>query len=371
MNAFGIMTFIETLTPDRLIGWAEFGLSAIIVLGLLIIVHECGHFITGRLVGVRVEKFSIGFGPQVWGKTIGSTEYMISWIPLGGYVKFYGDEPDAEVEDQDESFFNQVVWKRLLIVAAGPFSNLALAIIIVALAAMIGLPEGSRIIDEVMKDSPAQQGGLLPGDRIDAIDGVEMATWKDVQTTIRKSPGESLSLDIYRESGARVELIITPKEHKGVTIDGKEMTIGQIGVMPRQITKQYPPHLAVVKGVTWTWDVTVLTFWAISKLITREIPADQIAGPIGIMKMAGQAAKTGFESLLLFIGLISVNLGILNLLPIPVLDGGHILFFSIEAALGKPLKLRHQELAQQVGIFMLISLMALAFYNDIARMISG
>jgi len=127
----------------------------------------------------------------------------------------------------------------------------------------------------------------------------------------------------------------------------------------------------LLKGAQWIWDITALTFWAISKLITRDIPADQIAGPIGIMQMAGQAAQSGFENLLLFIALISVNLGILNLLPIPILDGGHILFFSIEAGLGKPLKLRHQEIAQQVGLFMLVSLMALAFYNDIIRLVSG
>lgn len=211
----------------------------------------------------------------------------------------------------------------------------------------------------------------MPGDRIEAISGVKIDTWRKVQETISKSPGESLDFEIERESGEKVVISIVPAEYASKGIDGKDITIGRIGVMPKQIIKSYPLYEALGKGFEWTWGIIKLTMWAISKLITREIPADQIAGPVGIMQMAGQAAQTGLVNLALFIAMISVNLGILNLLPIPVLDGGHLLFFSIEALAGRPVKLRYQEIAQQIGIFMLISLMALAFYNDFVRIFNG
>lgn len=371
MNTISFISFIDTVTFERLYGWFEFGLSAIVILGLLIVAHEYGHFISARLVGVRVEKFSIGFGPKLLSKKSGDTEYIISAIPLGGFVKFYGDTDDGEeLENEEDAFLNQAVWKRLIIVSAGPVFNIILAVMLAAAAALYGLPEGSRVIDQVIDDTPAQSAGMLEGDRIDAIDGVIIETWRQVQDAIRKSPEKSLDFDITRGSEL-LTISIVPAEYTAKGIDGKDVTIGRIGVIPRQIVKSYPLHEAAFKGVEWTWGVVKLTVWAVSKLITREIPADQIAGPVGIMQMAGQAAKTGLANLALFIAMISVNLGILNLLPIPVLDGGHLLFFSIEAVAGKPVKLKYQEMAQQIGIFMLISLMALAFYNDFARIFSG
>lgn len=373
MNALSLFAVADVTLLERLTGWVEFGVSAVVILAMLIVAHEFGHFISARLVGVRVERFSVGFGRKIYGRKYGDTEYMVSLVPLGGYVKFYGDDPDSdEVDNEEDSFLNQPVWKRLIIVAAGPFFNIALAILIVALAAMYGMPSGSRVIDEVTEKSPAQTAGFIPGDRIESINGEAIETWTQIQETVRDAPGEKLTVGILRETtGERMEVVVIPEEKTVKTIDGKDMVIGLIGVAPRQITVSYPPHEAIIKGFEWTWRITSLTIWSISKLITREIPADQIAGPVGIMHMAGQAAESGFVNLLMFIGLISVNLGILNLLPIPVLDGGHLLFFTIEAALGKPLKLRHQEIAQQIGIFMLISLMALAFYNDIVRLVSG
>jgi len=369
MSTISFISFFDAVTFEHLYGWVQFGLSAVVILGLLIVVHEYGHFISARLVGVRVEKFSIGFGPKLVSKKAGDTEYLISAIPLGGFVKFYGDAAE-EVDNEEDAFLNQPVWKRLIIVSAGPIFNIVLAVALVTAAALYGLPEGSRIIDQVIDDTPAQSSGLLEGDRIDAIGGVRIETWRQVQDTIRKSPGDKLDFDIARGS-ERLTIQITPAEYTAKGIDGKDMTIGRIGVIPRQVVKSYPLHQAAFKGVEWTWGVVKLTVWAISKLVTREIPADQIAGPVGIMQMAGQAAKTGLANLALFIAMISVNLGILNLLPIPVLDGGHLLFFSIEAVAGKPIKLKHQEIAQQIGVFMLISLMALAFYNDFTRIFSG
>lgn len=369
MSSFTLLSVVEGMTIEKLYGWFSFGVSAIIVLALLIVVHEFGHFITARLVDVRVEKFSIGFGPKIFGTKRDDTEYLLSWIPLGGYVKLYGDDPDGEGADDKESFLNQPVWKRLSIVAAGPVFNIALAVLIIAVAAMIGLPEASRTIDEVKEDAPAMAAGLVAGDTIEAINGERMESWGQIRNVIHGSPGKALKVEVLRGSGEKVTLAITPEERKTKTIDGKDVVIGLIGVLPQQDIKSYPPHVALYKGAEWTWNMTALTVWSISKMISRDIPADQIAGPIGIMKIAGEAASVGFVNLLMFIAIISVNLGILNLLPIPILDGGHILFFSVEALLGRPVQLKTQEIAQQVGLFLLISLMVFAFYNDIMRLI--
>lgn len=370
MNTFFALAMTDAITLERVSGWFTFAASAIIVLGALIVAHEFGHYIVARLVGVRVDKFSIGFGPKIFGFTKGNTEYMLSWVPLGGYVKLYGDDPQMPVENEAESFLNQPVWKRLSIVIAGPAFNIILAIGIITLAAMIGMPEGTRIIKEIKEGTPAAAAGLMADDRIDAVDGQKMELWHEIVEVIQKSPGKQVILTINR-GGKDMDISVTPASVTGKTIDGKDIAIGQIGIMSKEIYKQYPPHEAVVRGVEWTWNMTTLTVWGIGKMLMRDIPASQIAGPIGIMKMAGDVAETGFVSLLKFIALISVNLGILNLLPIPVLDGGHIMFFSIEAVLGKPLKLRYQEMAQQVGIFILLSLMVFAFYNDIVRLIAG
>jgi regulator of sigma E protease len=361
---------MDAFSFAKLYGMVSFGVSAVAVLAGLIVAHELGHFLAARMVNIRVEKFSIGFGPKIASVKRGDTEYMLSWVPLGGYVKFYGDDPEAAVDDKD-SFLSQPVWKRLMVVAAGPVFNVILAIAIITLAAMVGLPESSMTIGEIQADSPALTAGFKPGDKIETINGAPAKNWRELVETIQKSPGISLSLGITRETGEKLAMAVTPRSREAQTLEGKKVTVGQIGVTPRQVVTQYSPPMAFVKGVEWTWNITVMTAWSISKLITRDIPADQIAGPIGIMKMAGDVAETGFVSLLMFIALISVNLGILNLLPIPVLDGGHILFFSIEGAFGRPVKLRHQEIAQQIGIFLLLSLMALAFYNDIMRLVAG
>lgn len=370
ISSFVLFSAVEAFSFERLYGMFSFGASAVAVLAGLIVAHELGHFLAARLVKIRVEKFSIGFGPRIASVKRGDTEYMLSWVPLGGYVKLYGDDPEAAVNDS-ESFLSQPVWKRLMVVAAGPVFNVILAILIITIAAMVGLPESSMKIGEIQADSPALTAGFKTGDTIEAINGTPAKSWRELVETIQKSPGISLSLGVTRETGEKLTITVTPRSREAQTLEGKKVTVGQIGVTPQQVITRYSPPMAFVKGLEWTWNITAMTVWSISKLITRDIPADQIAGPIGIMKMAGDVAETGFVSLLMFIALISVNLGILNLLPIPVLDGGHILFFSIEAAFGKPVKLRHQEIAQQIGIFLLLSLMALAFYNDIMRLVAG
>ncbi len=369
-----LFSLLETVTPEKIAGWVNFGFSAMLALAGLILIHEFGHFITARMVGVRVEKFSIGFGPKVYGRIVGDTEYMLCWIPLGGYVKFFGDDPDSDDVDSEESFLNQPVIKRLAIVVAGPLFNLALAIIIVSCAAMIGIPEGTKTIASVMPDSPALRGGLLVGDTVKAIDDKKVEKWGEIVSIVRASSGKELHILVDRADGTSTTLTVVPEPISGVVNEdgkSKKTSFGRVGLMPQEKIVSYGPVSAFVYGLKWTGNMIEMTIWSISKLISRDIPADQIAGPIGIMQMAGKVAETGLVSLMLFISLISVNLGILNLLPVPVLDGGHIVFFSIEALLGRPLKMKTQEMAQQLGIFLLLSLMAFAFYNDIARIVNS
>ena len=372
------------MTPADFAGYMQFGFTALAILGVLVIAHEFGHFIVARMVGVPVEKFSVGFGRKIYGKKVGETEYMVCLVPLGGYVKFYGDDPDEEKKEpkahEGYSFFTEPVWKRLAIVAAGPIFNLILAVFIYAVAAMIGWPEMPDInagqtmpavMEEVLPNEPAHKAGIRPGDTVVAVNGIATPNWESFREHIVKSPNVAVTLSVVRPDGGKEDIIVTPKEEKRTDLDGTVKSVGLIGVAPKGLVVSYPPHIALVKGVEKTVYMTGLTVWVIGKLITRDIPANQITGPIGIMQIGGQAAERGVVYLLMLVGFISVNLAVVNLMPIPVLDGGHIFFFSIEAIIGKPLSMRHQEIAQHIGLIMILSLMVLAFYNDFVRIFAG
>ncbi len=400
MSLFSFFSLLTALPLDKIPGWISFGSSAVAVLAVLIVVHEFGHFITARMVGVRVQKFSIGFGKKLFGRTYGDTEYMLCLIPLGGYVKFYGDDPDEPIENEQDSFLNQDVWKRLAIVVAGPLFNLLLTVFIIMSAAIVGMPvlktdtggekpvfivaalntlnqtDAPPIISHVKEGSPADVAGMEPKDKILTIDGAKIVTWADMVQIVKKAPGKELEVIVERAGGATTTLLITPEAIEKETPDGKKISIGRLGVSHQSVSgepvlESYSIPTAFFKGLEWTWDLTYLTVLSLKKLVSSEIPAKEIAGPVGIMQMAGHAADAGLVNLLMFIGIISVNLGILNLLPIPVLDGGHIVFFTLEALLGRPVTLKTQEVAQQVGIALLMTLMAFAFYNDIMRLVSG
>lgn len=349
-------------------------ISFVILLGILIFVHEFGHFIFAKRLGVGILKFSLGFGPKLIGKKVGETEYLISALPLGGYVKMIGEDPSEDVspEDLKRSFQSQPIPKRTIIVAAGPIFNLLLASVIFSVVFMTGIPVLTSKIGEVSKDSPAASAGIQKGDRILAIDGAPIKRWDEMVAVIQKSAGIKLVLRVERE-GSSFDLSIIPEKKASKTIFGEPKEVGMIGVGSggEFIKEHLSPPKAVIKGFERTIEISVLTVVSIVKLIQRVIPADTLGGPLLIAQLAGEQASAGFINFILFTAIISINLGVLNLIPIPILDGGYLLFFIIEAIRGKPLSIKMRERAQQVGLFIIITLMIFAFYNDIMRFLSG
>jgi regulator of sigma E protease len=346
-------------------------LSFIIVLGVLIFFHEFGHFLIARLFGVGVEKFSLGFGPRLIGKKVGITDYRISAIPLGGYVKMIGEEPDAEIDPQDIplSFTHKHVAKRMLIVAAGPVFNIILAVFIFF---GIFLISGSFVlkpsVGSVKQGAPAFSAGLEKGDLITAINESAINSWDEMAEIINASKGQKIQLTVRRGDSTR-HFSLAPQQVTTKNIFGEDVQRYIVGITASGETysKEMNFFQAISESLIQTYRVTELMVVIIAKLIKGDISTDTLGGPIMIAQMAGDSAKAGFGSLISFIALISVNLAIINLLPIPVLDGGHLLFFSIEAIKGSPVSIKVREIAQQVGLFILILLMILVFYNDISR----
>ena len=343
----------------------------IIVLGVLIFFHEFGHFLIARLFGVGVEKFSLGFGPRLFGKKVGRTDYRLSAIPLGGYVKMIGEEPDAEIDPVDipVSFTHKHVATRMLIVAAGPFFNLLLAVIIfLGIFLISGLFVLKPSVGSVKDGSPAYAAGLKAGDLIAAINGVNISTWDEMAELINASKGKALTVALQRGEST-LETRITPELVGSKNIFGEDVQRHVIGITAsgESYSKKLNPLQAFTQSLVQTYKIAELMVIIIAKLITGDISTDTIGGPIMIAQMAGDQAKAGIGNLISFIALISINLAIINLLPIPVLDGGHLLFFCIEAIKGRPVSIKVREIAQQVGLFLLILLMILVFYNDITR----
>jgi len=343
----------------------------IIVLGVLIFFHEFGHFLIARLFGVGVEKFSLGFGPRLIGKKVGITDYRLSAVPLGGYVKMVGEEPDAEIDPADLplSFTHKHVAKRMLIVAAGPVFNILLAILIFW---GIFLVSGKFImkpsIGSVRAGSPAAAAGLNKGDLITVIDGVRINSWDEMAEIINASEGQALNLTVRRQEST-LDFSLAPEKVPTQNIFGEDIQRYVIGITAsgESYTQEMNFFDAGGESLVQSYRVIELMVVIIAKLIKGDISTNTLGGPIMIAQMAGDSAKAGVGSLIFFIALISINLAIINLLPIPVLDGGHLLFFLIEAVKGSPVSIKVREVAQQVGLFILILLMILVFYNDITR----
>jgi regulator of sigma E protease len=348
--------------------------SFIVVIGILIFFHELGHFLMARLFGVRVETFSLGFGPRLIGKTLGGTEYRISAVPLGGYVKMAGEDLDAEIDPEDEpySFAHQHVAKRMMIVAAGPLFNLLLALVLIVVVYWAsGVYVLKPTVGTVEAGTPAQRQGLKPGDEITAIDGAKVDSWNAMSQIIGRSEGRELTLSIRRGSKpmtihVRAELTSTPN------LFGQKVRRYLIGIGPSDDSSYHVSFGlvgALKEGAGKTYYIAKLIVLSIAKMIGGRISSHSLGGPILIAQMAGKQAKEGAANFFFFIALMSVNLGIINLFPIPVLDGGHLLFFGIEAIMGRPVNMRVREISQQIGIVLLLFLIIYVFYNDINRLI--
>lgn len=348
-------------------------ISALIGLGILIVIHELGHFLIAKLCGVGVLTFSVGFGPKLWVRKVGETEYAVSAFPLGGYVKMVGEDPEAEVQEVDiqRSFSHQSLLKRTAIVAAGPLSNLLLAVAVFVWIFMAhGIPTLTTTVGGVEPESPAARAGIQKGDKIIAVDGRGVNRWEELSARIKESQGKPLSLRLRRDNRA-IEIVVQPAKREGRNTFNERIDTWAIGVASEVVIERTNPVLAVGKAFYKTGEYSILTLVALYKMVKGEVSPRNLGGPLLIAQMAGQQAREGLTSFFFFIAILSVNLGVLNFLPIPVLDGGHLLFFLFEWILGRPLELRHREKAQQIGVFILVLIMIYAFYNDITRFFEG
>ena len=368
---------------------------AIIALGILIFVHELGHFIVAKLFKVKVEKFSLGFGPKVYSKQIGETEYMLSAFPLGGFVKLFGeggiieggndDKAKGEIseeivrlpedfteEEKKRSFAHRPPLARIAIVMAGPVFNLVFAWLAFIVLSMTGVPTLTAKIGEVPNDKPAFRAGIQKGDVIKVINDKPVTRWDEIAALISGSKGQPVKITVKRNT-QELSFNITPEARVSKNLFGEDVKGFAIGVASAGeiVTEYFGPLDAVVKGTTQTATVIELTVMSLVKLIQRVVPLDTVGGPIMIVKMAGEQAAAGASSFLAFMALLSINLGILNLLPVPVLDGGHLVFYFWELVTGRPVSQKIREYGQQIGMALLLSLMVLAFYNDIVRYFTG
>jgi regulator of sigma E protease len=348
-------------------------LATIIVLGVLIFVHELGHFLVAKLFGVRVDAFSLGFPPKLLHKKIGDTDYRLSVVPLGGYVKLFGENPKDEVppELQSVSFSHHPLWHRFLIVLAGPTFNLIFAALALTLVfTFSGIPYLTTEIGGVKEGSPAAQAGLQKGDQILSVGGQAVNRWEQLSAKIRQSGETPLTLSV-RRGDRDFQVQVTPQRMETADIFGAKVSAVIIGISSGDTpaVEQVGPIQALTVGVVYTGRLTWLTVESLYKLVVREVPLKSIGGPILIAQMAGKQAEMGVTYLVQFMAALSINLFLINLLPIPVLDGGHLFFFTLEAIRGKPLPLQHREMAQGLGLMLILALMILVFYQDILRLV--
>jgi regulator of sigma E protease len=354
------------------------GAAFIFILTVIVFFHELGHFLIARRNGVRVDVFSIGFGPELFGWTARSgTRWKVSLLPLGGYVKMFGesattgasDEPrDMTEEEKRVSFHHKSVGQRAAVVAAGPIANFVLAIIILAgMFVFAGQPYTPAGIGEVQAGSAAEAAGLRPGDRITAIDGTAIERFEEVQRIVRLAPGQRLTFTVQRGNDS-VTLTAVPKRTETVDRFGNRSEIGLLGVS--RIGTEYKKHgvvSAVTEAVAETWRLSVYTLQAVGQIIRGERSSEDLGGPIRIAQMAGQVAELGILSVFWFLAVLSINLGLINLFPVPMLDGGHLVFYAIEAVRGRALSDRIMDYGFRVGLGLVIALFVFVTFQDLAR----
>ena len=355
------------------------------VLTIVVFFHELGHFLVARWRGVRILVFSIGFGPELIGfNDRHGTRWKLAAVPLGGYVKFLGDESAASTPDQAtltsmsederrESFFYKPVASRAAIVAAGPIANFLLAIVIfAAIFAFYGKQNTSARVDTVQPNSAAATAGFKPGDLVLSINGSAIETFSDMQRIVSASAGESIAVVVER-GGVQVELKAVPELREVKDNFGNVHRIGILGISRSMAAEdlkreRVSPLSAIVLGVQETWFVVDRTLSYLGGVIVGREAADQLGGPIRIAQVSGQVATAGIIALIHLAAVLSVSIGLLNLFPIPLLDGGHLLFYAIEAARGRPLSERAQEVGFRIGLAIVVMLMIFATFNDIVHL---
>lgn len=345
--------------------------AVVILLGILIFAHELGHFLAAKYSGVGVLKFSLGFGPKLIGKKFGETEYLLCAIPLGGYVKLLGEAEGEELSEEDEkrSFLKQSVWKRIGIVVAGPFFNFILAVVIFTFVNMWGVPHLTTKIGGVQQGSAAFEAGLQINDIVVAVDGQKVSTWDKMADIITNSRGRALRITLERNHESK-DINLTPRLQKTKNMFGEEIDSYKLGISPAENTliERMNPIKAFWSSLSQTWLISKLTILSIVKMIEGVISPKTLGGPILIAQIAGAQVKAGLIPFLMFMALLSINLGILNLLPIPVLDGGHLLFYIIELVTGREVNIKWRERAQQIGFIILVALMIFVVIMDIDKL---
>ena len=352
------------------------------VLTVVVFVHELGHFLIARWCGVRILVFSIGFGRELAGFTDRhGTRWKIAAVPLGGYVKFFGDENVASVPDRDtvaamteaernESFFHQPLPKRAAIVAAGPIANFILAVLIfAAVFALYGRPDNIARVDAVEPNSAASSAGFRPGDLVVAIDDQPIKTFTEMQRIVRAHPDQPIQVTIERD-GRDLTVSAVPTLKEVPDNFGKVHRFGILGIQGPRDRIAVGPVAAIGYGAQETWSIIDETFSYLYRMVTGRESADQLGGPVGIALMSGEAAKLGFDVLIRWVAAISVSIGLLNLFPIPLLDGGHLLFYGFEGLRGRPLSERTQEIGFRIGFAIVLMLLVFATYNDIPRLLT-
>ncbi|WP_366656274.1 RIP metalloprotease RseP [Fodinicurvata sp. EGI_FJ10296] len=360
-------------------GFVTYIIAFLIVLSVLVFVHEWGHYWVARRNGVRIEVFSIGFGPELFGfYDRAGTRWKFSVLPLGGYVKMFGDAnaasmPAAEQdgsglspEEQAVSFHHKRLSQRAAIVAAGPIANFMFsAIVLAVLFATSGHPFPPPTIGSVQEDSPASAAGLVPGDTISAVNGLSASRFADVSIAIRAAEGEPVLLTIQRD-GETIEQSVTPELVTVTTEDGREFEIPRVGIVAD--SGPYSLTYSAISGVTETVSIAGMTLSALGEIVTGERGTEDLGGPIRIAQLSGDVAQVGVSALLWFMAILSINLGLINLFPVPMLDGGHLMFYAYEAVRGRPLSARAQEYGFRVGLALVLTLMVFATWNDLVNL---
>lgn len=349
----------------------------LVVLTALVFVHELGHFLLARWNGVRVEVFSIGFGPELFGwQDKKGTRWRFALIPIGGYVKMFGDLDAASAVKKDmaklpareraQAFPCKKLWQRALIVAAGPVANYLLAVVILAgLYIFSGFNFTPAVVSTVQENSVAAMAGVLPGDRIVEIDGAPVTRFNEVQRFVQMNAGQPMHLVLER-AGARLEKTVTPEMKE---VEGAPGGLPVLGVMSTEVeTRKIPVHEALWRAAWRTVEISQDTLTAVGQIFVGTRGTEELGGPIKIAQLSRDMANGGFYSFLYFMAVLSVNLGLINLFPVPVLDGGHLMFYGVEALFGRPLNERAQNIGAMVGLGLVLMLMVFVTWNDLTQL---